>query len=64
MAKDKDVDHEMSVQKILQAVIRYECGFCGRQFEKLSDCALHIEKESILGFASPNDIKLVALKTK
>lgn len=64
MAKDKDVDHEMSVQKILQTIIKYECGFCGKQFEQLSDCALHIEEESILGFANPNDIKLVVLKSK
>jgi len=60
----KEHYHEVGLVKILNAVIRYECGFCGQQFTKLSDCALHIEKESLVGFANPADIKITVLRSK
>jgi len=54
----QNVYHEIGLTKILGAVIRYECGFCHHLFNKLSECAKHIEEESIMGFASPDDISI------
>ena len=39
--------------------LRYKCNFCGKLFRKCSDCAIHIEKESVTGVVFPSDILIV-----
>ena len=39
--------------------LRYKCNFCGRLFKTLTECAKHIEKESVTGVIFPSDILMV-----
>ena len=55
------VEHEIGLVRVLEAVVRYECDFCHQLFSKLSECAKHIEEESITGFASPDDISIAVV---
>lgn len=58
---NKETEHEIGLTKLLEAVIRYECDFCHKLFPKLSECAKHIEEESITGFAGPDDISITVI---
>ncbi len=57
----QEVAHEIGLVRVLEAVVRYECDFCHRLFNKLSECAKHIEEESITGFACPDDISITVV---
>ncbi|HUS49081.1 MAG TPA: hypothetical protein VMZ91_02895 [Candidatus Paceibacterota bacterium] len=39
--------------------LRYKCNFCGKLFMTLTECAKHIEKESVTGVIFPSDILIV-----
>lgn len=42
--------------------MRFECRFCGKQFKTCSECAKHIEGESITKLCFPEDILIVEVK--
>lgn len=57
----EDIQHEIGLVRVLEAVVRYECDFCHQLFTKLSECAKHIEEKSVTGFASPDDISITVV---
>ena len=44
---------------IEQQNLRFKCNFCGALFYKASECAKHIEEESISKICFPSDILMV-----
>lgn len=49
---------------IEQPNLRFKCNFCGTLFFKASECAKHIEKESISKICFPSDILMVDITTE
>lgn len=49
----------MSNESIFKGIVAFKCAWCGREFDRASSCAQHIESQSLTGFAFPVDIKIV-----